>query len=172
MSENTKNAPGKKAWILLAVAAVLGACLLLWGSLAGGQKKSNSEEKQEQEGAPDVQSYALDCETQIRQLCTAVTGSDSVKVTVTLKGGYRTLYATDSQAASSGGYKSEMVLVGSGSAQKAVAVGYENPEIAGVGIVCCGGEDPATAQKLISLVSAAFHISSNKIFVCGLPVGS
>ena len=170
MSENTKNAPSKKAWILLALAAVLGTCLLLWGSLAGGKQKSDSEEKQEQ--APDVRSYALSCETQIRQLCTAVTGSDSVKVTVTLTGGYRTLYAMDSQAASSGGYKSEMVLVGSGSAQKAVAVGYENPEIAGVGIVCCGGEDPATAQKLISLVSAAFHISSNKIFVCGLPVGS
>lgn len=39
--------------------------------------------------------------------------------------------------------------------------------IAGVGIVCRGGEDPLIGARLTSLVSAACGIRSNRIYVTG-----
>lgn len=39
--------------------------------------------------------------------------------------------------------------------------------IAGVGIVCRGGDDPLTGARLTSLVSAACGIRSNRIYVTG-----
>lgn len=39
--------------------------------------------------------------------------------------------------------------------------------IAGVGIVCRGGEDPLISARLTSLISAACGIRSNRIYVTG-----
>lgn len=39
--------------------------------------------------------------------------------------------------------------------------------IAGVGIVCRGGEDPLISTRLTSLISAACGIRSNRIYVTG-----
>ena len=85
---------------------------------------------------------------------------------VTLKGGYRAIYATDSQSGSSSS-KNATVIIGSGSSEKALLIGYENPEIAGIGIVCSGGDDYNVRKNVISVVSSAFNVSSNKIFVSG-----
>ena len=93
-----------------------------------------------------------------------VRGVGEVSVLVSLKGGYRTVYAFDTQSSSSG-YKSEIVLSGGGSDKSAIVCAYENPEIAGIGVVCDGGDDAYVRQQIISLVSAALDVSSNKIFV-------
>ena len=74
------------------------------------------------------------------------------------------MYAVDSQSGSSG-YKNEIVMSGSGSDKKAVITAYENPEIAGVGIVCEGADNAEVRSQLISLVSAALNISTNKIYI-------
>ena len=63
--------------------------------------------------------------------------------------------------------KNQTVIIGSGSSEKALLIGYENPEIAGIGIVCSGGDDPIKRASIISVVSSAFNISTNKIFVSG-----
>ena len=83
---------------------------------------------------------------------------------VSLKGGYKTVNARDAQS-TSGGYRSEIVKVGSGSAQEGIIIGYENPEISGVGIVCKGGDDARIKSEIVSLVSAALNLSTNKVFV-------
>ncbi len=167
MSEN-KNTIEKNKWkiIIPVLGAIIGILLLLIGSLDSSKKDKSNEGNPSLGESPDANAYARTCEEQIRSLCSSVSGVGSVHVVVSLKGGYRTVYAADSQSVS-GGYKNEMVLIGSGASQKAVAVGYENPEIAGIGIVCSGGNDPQIQQNLIQLVSAAFCVSSNKIFVSG-----
>ena len=40
--------------------------------------------------------------------------------------------------------------------------------ICGIGIVCEGGEDPEVIYRLLSLVSAACDVSSDKIYITGL----
>jgi stage III sporulation protein AG len=112
----------------------------------------------------DASAYADEIEKQIEELCRGVIGAGDIKVFVSLKGGYRTVYAVDAQSSSSG-YKSEVVMSGSGSGETPLVAAYENPEISGVGIVCSGGSDPNVRKEIIDLVSAALNISSNKIFV-------
>ena len=58
-----------------------------------------------------------------------------------------------------------------GVGETTVAVTYDEKDgrsvICGVGIVCEGGDDPETERKLLSLVSAACGVPTNKIYIAG-----
>lgn len=159
MSENVKK---DKKTILLAMGAVLGVLLLLFGSFFG--ERSESVEEKPSEIARDPEAYAREIEERVVAICSDVKGAGKVRAAVTLKGGYRAVYATDAKNSPSG-TQSSTVLVGSGSDEEAILICYENPEIAGIGIVCEGGENAEVRARIVSLVSATFSIGTNKIFV-------
>ena len=114
----------------------------------------------------DPREYEAFVEAKVREICSSINGVENISVAVTLSGGYRAVYAVNSQSTSSG-YKSEIVTTGSGSAEKPLIVGYDYPEISGIGIVCEGGERADIKKRIISLISSAFNISTNKIEVVG-----
>ncbi len=162
MSENAIKGFWKdKKLLWLILCGVLGVFLLIFAS---GMGKQDQKEEESQTTLPDAAAYAQQVEGQIKSLCSQVRGAGSVSVAVTLKGGYRAVYATDSQSSGSG-YKNNTVLIGSGSSEDAILIGYENPEISGIGIVCRGASDPTVRESIISLVAAAFDIRTNKIYV-------
>ncbi|MBP3315962.1 MAG: hypothetical protein J6M03_09085 [Clostridia bacterium] len=130
-----------------------------------GEDKAG-EQVASEPSALDPALYAEQIEEKVEALCNKIDGVSSAHAVVTLKGGYRAIYATDAQYGSSVN-KSETVLIGSGSSEKALLIGYENPEIAGIGIVCSGGDDAYVRAEIISMISAAFDLGSNKIFVLG-----
>lgn len=164
MSENIIQGVKKdRKFLWLAVGAAVGLGLLIWGSVGGDEEKMTAQKTWAQT-APDPESYATSIEEQVVDICSRVKGAGRVEAVVTLSGGYRAVYATDSQTSSSG-HKSSTVLTGSGSAEEAILIGYENPRIAGIGIVCEGGGDAAVCQQILSLVSAAFDVSTNKIYI-------
>ena len=164
-SENQKTKNRGKI-ILIVLGAALGLFLLLFGGYA--EKKGNGEGEDqtvsEAYSAFDAEEYAKAAEERIVALCERVNGVSKVSVTVTLSGGYSTVYAQNSQSGTSG-YKNEFVLTGNGSSEKALLIGYSVPQISGVGIVCVGGGRADTRREIIALVSAAFGVSSNKIYV-------
>lgn len=166
MAKNDKNdSVNKNKWqrmILLCACGALGVFLLLYGSSSGKDERSDAAAYGIQEY--DAEKYAENLEERVRELCSGVSGAGQVSVFVSLKGGYRTVYAFDTQSSASG-YKSEIVLSGSGADKSAIVCAYENPEIAGIGVVCQGGNDAHVRQQIISLVAAALDISTNKIFV-------
>lgn len=112
---------------------------------------------------PNVEEYEKKIEEKVIRLCSSVRGVGSVSAVVTLDGGYTAVYAQDSQS-SGGGYRNEFVLIGGGSAQEPLLIGYKQPEINGIGIICSGGEEYQECE-IISLVSATFGISPSKIYV-------
>ena len=161
MSENIKKdkSKWKKLILLLGVCGVGAALLLL-----GGESSEKQSESALATVELDAEAYSRALEERICGICQGVRGAGQVTVMVSLKGGYRTVYAFDAQSTSSG-YKSEIVMSGSGSGKQAVVTAYENPEIAGIGIVCTGADDPEVRRQIISLVSAALAVPTNKIFV-------
>lgn len=153
----------KKKTLLLLLLALLGILLMLLSRC--GEDKAGAQ-TQNEPSALDPALYAEQIEEKVEALCNKIDGVSSAHAVVTLKGGYRAIYATDAQYGSSVN-KSETVLIGSGSSEKALLIGYENPEIAGIGIVCSGGDDAYVRAEIISMISAAFDLGANKIFVSG-----
>ena len=149
-----------KLW-LIALLAIVGVLLMLFGGFAS-DKKSDGEGSAE--ASLDPKAYSQKVEEEIESLCTAVAGNRPVSAVVSLSGGYRSVFASDSQSSSSG-HKNSTVLVGNGNSQGAVLVCYENPEISGVGVVISGSESEKIKNDVINLISAAFDVRTNKIHV-------
>ena len=165
MSENVRKNNNKwQKFILIILAGVLGVVLLVFGGSMDASKTTDADTDENDSYYGDADAYAAMLEARVADICSGVKGAGKVSVFVSLKGGYRTVYAVDSQSGSSG-YKNEIVMSGSGSDKKAVVTAYENPEIAGVGIVCEGAGSVEVRSQIISLVSAALDVSTNKIYV-------
>lgn len=155
---------GKKNLGFLAVVALVGVVLLFFArSLSSDDSQISSPDSIEN---LDPSKYAEEIEEKVEELCNKIDGVSSTHAVVTLRGGYKAIYAANSQSGASN-TKNQIVVVGSGSNEKPLIVGYENPEIAGIGIVCSGGDDARKRENIISVVSSAFDIGTNKIFVAG-----
>ena len=164
MMKNIKiSKSGKKNISLLLFLGLVGILLLSLSKCAADDTKTSKEGELEN---LDPAKYALEVEERVEQLCNKIDGVSSTHAVVTLAGGYRAIYATDSQFGSSNS-KNQTVIVGSGSNEKALLIGYKNPEIAGIGIVCSGGADARVRAEIIAVVSSAFGVGANKIFVTG-----
>ncbi len=146
-----------RVWLLLG-GLICGIFLILLGS-SMQQTEGGSAASPHVEDLSALQSYEQRLEKEIAALCDEVAGVGQTEVMLHLKGGTRVLYATDE--------KGKPVLVGSGSDEQALPSTVLTPEIAGVAIVCRGGNSPATQQTLISLISTAFGIPTNRVSVTG-----
>ncbi len=162
MKNENQNKKISQKIILIFLLAAIGIFLLLFVAYAGGNK--NQSKESEFEDSMNAEEYANSVEKNISELCEKISGVSDVHVVVTLEGGYNTVYAQNSQSGASG-YKNEFVLTGNGSSERAILVGYSTPQVSGVGIVCRGGGDPHIRSEMISLISATFGVSSNKIYV-------
>jgi len=161
VKKTTERFEGKRIIVMLAVLALAGILLVSLGS----KDKANEQQEAAFQNL-DPEKYAREIEERVETLCNKVDGASFSYAVVTLKGGYRAIYAADSQSGSNSS-KRATVIIGSGSEEKGLLLGYENPEIAGIGIVCSGGDDYNVRKNIISVVSSAFNVSSNKIFVSG-----
>lgn len=146
---------GGKLWIIV-LALAAGIILIILGSRAA--KKSDTEKDVSVSGS-SVTQYEAALEAKIRNICEKVSGVSDVTVAVSLDGGFENVYARDGS--------DNYVLVGNGSNESGVFLGERAPVISGVGIVCGGGDDPRIQRELISLISAALGIGTNKIFITG-----
>ena len=151
----------KKIYALAAL-ALIGVIIILIGK-SGAQ---NTEDVGDSIEELDPSKYSEMLEERIEELCNRVDGVSGAYAVVTLKGGYQAIYAIDSQSGNTS-TKNQTVVIGSGSGEKAILEGYSYPEIAGIGIVCHGGDSYEVKNKIVSLVSSAFNLSANKIFVVG-----
>ena len=163
MSKNTifDFLRSKKIYLLVAL-LIIGIVIIFIGK-SGGKKTENVQNGIEE---LDPSQYSEMLEERIEELCNRIDGVSGAHAVVTLKGGYQAIYAVDSQSGNTSA-KNQTVIIGSGAGEKAILKGYSYPQIAGIGIVCRGGDSYDVKNKVVSLVSSAFDISANKIFVVG-----
>ena len=154
-----EDSPGKgKLWLILGLAAV-GILLLLLG---GGVKSESAPaaETKYQLTEDEMILYQNYLEDRIRSLCQSVDGVGEVTVIVTLSGSFESVYATEWEDGNE-----KYVILGSGSSATALYLTRSAPQIQGIGVVCHGGSTAKVRQELTGLLSATFHVSSNRIYV-------
>lgn len=151
----------QKSVIILVILAVIGICLLILPE--GFKTESNMDDNEER-----LSTYAKNLENKIAELCSKVKGVSNVSVSVYFDTGFETVYAFDEESkATSNGINSEKkyVTIGSGNDESMVCVVEKMPTICGIAIVCTGGGDKMISRELISMISSAFGVPSNKIYV-------
>lgn len=163
MSKNTILSFLRLKEIYLLAALIFVGIIII---IVGKREPQISEDVKSSIEELDPSQYSEMLEARIEELCNRVDGVSGAYAVVTLKGGYQAIYAIDSQSGNTSS-KNQTVVIGSGSGERAILEGYSYPEIAGIGIVCRGGDSYDVKNKIVSLVSSAFDISANKIFVVG-----
>ncbi len=156
----------RRGWVLIAGAAVAVALIFL-----GNGNVTSDRTQAAQTGQTDkdpLYEYTEMTERKIAALCSVVRGVSEVQVVVSFEGDFTYVYATDSDTREQDGTMEsnlEYVTVGSGSSEQTVLLTRSFPKVSGIGIVCRGGGDAAIRQELLSLLGAAFGVSSNKIYI-------
>ena len=158
IGENGEKTLNTKLCLLL-LAAIAGIGLILIGSSAASTDapKENTVYQTETDELVIYQRYL---EERVKALCESVNGVSNVTVAVTLSGSFESCYATEFHDGNE-----EYVILGSGSSAKALYLTRSAPEVAGIGIVCRGGTGERVRCELISLLSATFRVSTNRIYV-------
>lgn len=146
------------------IIGVIGIVVVLFAGTTDKASNNSTARKDEEE----LLAYTEMLEEKIRRLCEACDGVDSVTVAVMLDGGFEYEYAKNTEyGRNSYGdeRREEYLVIGQGSGEQCVLLRRRLPEISGVGIVCNGGDNDVTRERLISLVAAALNIGVNKIYI-------
>ncbi len=149
------------------VGILLGVGLLLFGNRLVSRDSTPAADSTEP-GAEvrAVEEYRLALERRVADITAEVAGAGSVSVVVTLEGGYEYVYAYDKKV-TVGGESTTYITVGSGDDESLVFLCERAPAIVGIGVVCSGGGNITVRQEIIALLSAAFDVPTNKIYVAG-----
>lgn len=150
----------QKGLVLIIVLVILSLVLLILPDIST-KSTGNSE-------LDRISEYEINLEQKIAKLCSGVRGVSSVSVSVYFDSGFESVYAYDEESRnSSGGVNSEKkyVKIGSGSDESMVCLYERMPNISGIAIVCRGGGNAIISNELINMISAAFNVPKNKIYV-------
>lgn len=134
----------KGKWTL-ALFGVLGLALLLLGGLGGGDETARTT-------ADESESYRAVLTAEVGALCREVRGVGEVSVLLTLESGEQSIYAEN---------ESGYVTAGGGG----LLLERRPPRVAGVAVVCDGGDDPAVREILTEVLSAALGIGTHRVKV-------
>ena len=156
---NGEERGGKLRLWLIVLGAAVGVALILWGGAR--EDETPAQEATLYSPADDeLVLYQGYLEERVKAICESVEGVSNVTAIVTLRGGFSSVYATEYPNGNE-----EYVILGSGSNATALFLSRSAPEIAGIGIVCRGGSGSAVQKELTALISAAFHLPSNRIYI-------
>ncbi len=166
--ERCVKAMKKSGKLAIAVVGVLlGVLLMFIGNRVGKNHADPLPTAPETSAVTrSAEEYRADLEARMESICAQVAGVGAVDVVVTLEGGYEYVYATDKRV-TAGGETQSYITVGSGDGKSLVYITERAPAITGIGVVCTGGMDAGVRREVTSLLSAAFGVGSNKIYVTG-----
>ena len=151
--------------------------LLIWVGLVGmvliavsewiPSRKDNAEESSSATLTATQVEQAL--EKRITALLREVEGVGTCRVMVMLESDTQTVYAADTVTATgadgSSSYSEHYLTVDTDDGPVGLLLTHLQPTVKGVAVVCDGGGDPAVQERVIRVVSTAFHISERRVCV-------
>ena len=162
---------------LLLTVGLAGIVLICISSFIGGEKKDKENTLPTESFS--VEEYRTGLENSISDIVKSITGSENVNVVITLESGIRYSYADVNEGTSENRTESNLESSSSESKQtyitvksadggeQALLVTTEMPEVRGVAIVCEGGDDLQTNEKIENAVTAALNITSKRVYIAG-----
>ena len=149
---------------------------LLWIGLAGILLIALSEIFPREKGKDTADSVTVSgtqveeaLEQRITALLRQVEGVGSCRVMVTLESGSRAVYAADTVSATgadgSASLSESYLMVDTDTGPVGLLLTHVQPTVKGVAVVCDGGGNAAVQQRVIQVVSTAFHISERRVCV-------
>ena len=149
---------------------------LLWIGLAGIVLIALSEIFPREKGKDTAASVTVSgdqveaaLEERITALLRQVEGVGSCRVMVTLESGSRAVYAADTVSATgadgSASLSESYLKVETDTGLVGLLLTHVQPTVKGVAVVCDGGGNAAVQQRVIQVVSTAFHISERRVCV-------
>ena len=109
--------------------------------------------------------YIATLEMRVARLLEAMDGVSGVSVILLPDVTGETVYAQNGRY--EGGTMTEREYVFTDENGKAMVVRLVYPKLRGVAVVCRGGSNPITQEKIISLLCALFDLSAGKVYVTG-----
>ena len=147
--------------LILGIAGIL--LVILSGS--GNEDKTHSAKKEDDIFITDE----TELSDRLEKLLEAIDGAGKVKVMITFNTYSETVYAENSEenigADGETDTSDEYIIIDGEDGETGLRLKIISPEIKGVAVICQGGNNPVIKEQIISVVSALFDISSNKISV-------
>lgn len=108
-------------------------------------------------------------EQRITDLLRQVEGVGVCRVMVTLESDARTVYAADTVSSTgadgSVSYSEDYLTVETATGPVGLLITRLQPTVKGVAVVCAGGGNAAVQQRVMQVVTTAFHISQRRVCV-------
>ncbi len=157
----------KKVKIIVAI-GLIGMVLIL----ASDVFAKNSDKKVVTENTKiTYEDYTNQLENKLVDVISSISGVGECKVMITLTSSAESVYATNNEVKSddsSINQKDEYVLYDASDGEAPVLIKEYLPQVQGVTVVCSGGDDIVTKEKIIESVTALFNIPANRVSVSKL----
>ncbi len=163
--KDLKKGAGIKIIIFLGIAGMI---VILFSELFEGKEKSNNNSDKMSQS---YETYAQDMEGRVKRMIEKIDGVGKSEVMVTISGTEEYVYAQEGKVKNGEkdfSSESEYVIIGSGGEKQALLKKIVNPEISGVAVICEGGDSSIVKERIYSVISAVFNISSKNIYVTKL----
>lgn len=162
---------------ILIFIGICGIVLIFVSSLFSGEKKDQANGVETEQCT--AKQYCKMLEEDIKDVVTGITGDKKATVVITLESGIRYSYASaaetdistsigSSNDQSSESKKQSYITVKTADGgEEALVVTEIMPEVRGVAIICKGGNDEYTSEKIKNAVTAALNITSKRVYISG-----
>lgn len=161
----------------LAAVGICGILLIFASSMLsrGSEKKAQSAES----SSVGTEEYREALEEGVRKIVTDITGDKKPTVVVTLESGIKYSYADSTEVTSSDSAgssadtasrsetRSYITVRTSDGGEQALLITEQMPQVRGVAVICSGGDSPEIAEKISGAVTAAFNITSKRVYIAG-----
>lgn len=147
-----------KKTIFIIMIGFLGMVLILFSP-------NDSEKKRAVDQVETVNYNSDNIQDEVEAMIESIKGAGKTKVYITYESDSEHVYAMNIDEKSDGSdlhYKSEYIITDD---ENGLILKVIYPKVRGVAVICEGGGDPLVKEKIYSVISALFDISTNKISV-------
>lgn len=157
---------GKQKGALLAALAVLGVLLVIFGMFSEKEESEENEKNISQNF--ETLEYITRLENKISNIAEQITGSDDVKVIVSVSSGTEYVYVSNEELDENYSAKEYITVRTENGADTLILLKEIYPDVTGVSVACRGGDNPEIQAKLIRVISTSLGVSSNRICIVGI----